>query len=111
MRVWLILTLLVAVGCKSTAQEFIQGQEGYRVYAGYVILLQNLENPKVVPLKDGQAFHVTMPGCSLVLEDGRRRRTSFELEPGDIFVQSRPFSFLLQAPRSKEAAGQPRGTE
>jgi hypothetical protein len=101
MRFGLLFALVLAAGCRSTATEFISEQEGYRVYSGYVIQLTNLENPKVVQLKDGKAFHVTAPGSSLVLEGGRKRRTSFELVPGDIFVQSRPFSFLLKAPRSK----------
>ena len=93
--------MLLAAGCMSTATEFVGEQEGYRVHSGYVIQLTNLENPRVESLKDGKAYYVTAPGSTLVLEGGRKRRTTFELVPGDIFVQSRPFSYLLQAPRPK----------
>ena len=47
------------------------------------------------------------PGATLVLEFGRRKRATFELEPGDIFVQSRPFSYLLQAPRETTPESRP----
>jgi hypothetical protein len=101
MRASLLVGLLLVAGCASSTRDFLSRQEGYRVHSGYVIQLTNLENPKVETLKDGKAFHVTAPGATLVLEHGRRKRSTYELEPGDIFVQSRPFSYLLQAPRTE----------
>ena len=93
------LFLLVCLpGCASSSAKYIQSKQGYRVTRGFVIAVSNLQNPKVQNLKDGVAYEVTTPGGSLTMEFARHRRRSYELRPGDIFIQSRPYSYYLQSP-------------
>ncbi|MEE8105649.1 MAG: hypothetical protein V3T86_08965 [Planctomycetota bacterium] len=93
-----IVLLILLAGCSSTTAKYLQSKTGYRVTRGFVIHLENLQNPKRENLKDGVAYEVTTPGASLTMEFSRRRRQTFELRPGDIFVQSRPYSYYLQSP-------------
>ncbi len=97
MRRLLALSLLLSLsGCASSTAKYMQSKEGYRVTRGFVIHLENLQNPKRENLKDGVAYEVTTPGASLTMEFDRHRRQTYELRPGDIFIQSRPYSYYLQ---------------
>ena len=106
---------LPLVGCAMSTEAFLSKQEGFRITAGYVIKLEDLKDPKVTRLTDGTAYTVTQEGCSLVMEFGnpsgltrrRPRREVIELAPGDVFVQSRPFSFALQRPKAAAAPPEP----
>ena len=104
--------LFAAIGCASTTAEFLEENPGYRVTPGYVIRLENLNDPKVQNLKDGTAYTATQKGAFLIMEQknpspfpGRRRprRIRIDLAPGDIFVKSRPLSFALQARKAASA--------
>ena len=100
-----ILCLLVcAAGCASspTSVDYVESQRGYRVVAGYVKKLDGLTDPKIRKLKDGTAYTATQEGCTVVMyfnqRDPRTRELlhrKYELKPGDQFVSSRPFSYVL----------------
>ncbi len=103
----LALLALATSGCAASTAEFIESNPGFRVTAGYVIRLENLESPKVHKLKDGVAYTATQPGAFLVMEQrnpSRFRRAParlrLDLNPGDIFIKSRPLSFALQASKA-----------
>jgi len=95
--------------CATPTREYLAEQSSFRVVPGFVISLTDLHDPVVEKLKDGVAYTVTQPGCVVVFENERRERTTWELEPGDRFVNSRPYSYVLLAPRS--AAGVPARVE
>jgi hypothetical protein len=103
MRYLLILLLaLFSVACKSTTAEYIKEQQGYRVVSGYVYKLAGLDSPKVTKLKNGTAFLVTTEGATVEMYFDRRdprthqkMRKTFELMPGDQFINSRPHSHVL----------------
>jgi hypothetical protein len=101
MRASLVL-LLLAAGCVTSTADYVKAQEDCRVVGGYVKRVDGLENPKIRKLKDGTAYTVTVEGCTVVLysgeKDPRTRRydyQTFELKPGDQFVNSRPVSFVV----------------
>ena len=105
------LLALPALGCAVSTEAYLQSQEGFSVTAGYVIRLEGMHDPKVQKLTDGTAYEVTGEGCTVVMEFDnhrglrrrRRRRSLLKLGPGDVFVQSRPFSFVLQRPKTAAA--------
>jgi len=96
--------LLAASGCAATAESYVDSRksDGFRVTAGYVIRLTDLHDPVRKELKDGVSYEVTAPGCTVMLEFGNHRRRVFRLQPGDYFVQSRPFSYVLQQTAAAE---------
>jgi len=96
-RCGIALFVILLAGCASSTAKYLQSKEGYRVTRGFVIHLENLQSPKRENLKDGVAYEVTTPGASLIMEFDRHRRQTYELRPGDIFIQSRPYSYLLQS--------------
>ena len=98
----LLPLLLVAAACSSTTEKYLGEQRGYDVITGFVISLKDLHEPVVEQLEDGTAYTVTNEGCTVVMEfesrmpgANRRQRQTYELKPGDKFVKSRPFSYLL----------------
>jgi len=92
------VTLFLLAGCAATTTaSYLQERQGaYRITAGYVIELKDLQDPDVHKLKGGVAYTVTGKGAFLVMEFRRGRRERFDLEPGDVFVQGRPLSYLLK---------------
>ena len=98
MRTFAIAALLLAAGCAATTTaSFIdERRSDYRVTEGFIIKLKDLHDPEVRKLADGVAYTATEPGGWVVMEFGRGRRQRFDLEPGDVFVQGRPLSYLLQ---------------
>jgi len=86
----------VLAGCAATSASFIEDKKGFEVSQGFVIKLVDLHSPKITKLKDGVAYEVTAPGCTVVLESPRGERTLFELRVGDYFVKGSPFSYVLQ---------------
>jgi len=105
MRALALLPLIFVVGCVSSTTDYVQSQKGYRVVAGYVKKLDGLENPKVRKLQNGTAYTVTTEGCTVVLyfdqKDPRTRQhlhKTYELKPGDQFVNGRPHSYVLIRP-------------
>lgn len=91
-----LVLLLSMAGCAISSDAFVARQEGYTVSRGFVIRVTDLHSPRVTQLKDGTAYEVTEPGCSVVLEFGRGKRETFDLSPGDFFVHGRPFSYVLR---------------
>jgi len=92
----LSVLLLLLAGCAASSAAFVAEREGYIVSTGFVIRVTNMQSPRTTQLKDGTAYEVTMPGCSVVLEFGRGRREKFELSPGDFFVHGQPYSYVLR---------------
>jgi len=93
---YLAAVFAVVAGCATSTADYLAEQEGYTVFTGFVIQLSDLHSPKITKLKDGVAYEVTAPGCTVVLEGNRGRRTLHELNPGDLFVQGRPYAFVLK---------------
>lgn len=94
--------IFVAVGCKSTTAEYLDEQRGYRVVSGYVKRLEGLDDPEIEKLKNGTVYTVTTEGTVVEMyfdkrdpRTRRRWRRTFELMPGDKFINSRPFSHVL----------------
>lgn len=94
----LALPAILAAGCAAaTTASFVdERRPTHRVVEGFVIRLEDLRDPVVRKLHDGVAYTVTQPGAALVMEFQRGRRQRFELQPGDVFVQGRPYSYLLR---------------
>ena len=91
---------MLLAACATSTRDYLADRTDYRVIPGFVISLSELHDPVVEKLEDGTAFTVTQPGCVVVLEDERRTRTTYELQPGDRFVNARPYSYVLLAPRA-----------
>lgn len=97
-----IVPLTLLVGCASpTAAEYIARQEGYAAHSGYV-LKTTLPNPSVKKLRNGTAYIATSGGGTVVLynetrdaQGKRRTERTFELKPGDQFINARPLSYVL----------------
>ena len=97
-----VLLFVLCAGCKLTTAEYMQKQRGYRVVSGHVYKLSGLDDPKVTKLKNGTAYLVTQEGASVEMyfnkRDPRTRqriRRTFELLPGDQFINSQPVSHVL----------------
>jgi len=93
--------LLLLSACRSTTAEFLREQEGFVAHSGFV-LKTTMNAPAVKKLKDGTAYTCRNEGDSVVIYNEertrfgtRRNRRTFELKPGDVFVNSRPLSFVL----------------
>ncbi|MHC4932580.1 MAG: hypothetical protein ACYTGV_10370 [Planctomycetota bacterium] len=82
-------------GCAASSASFIESKKGFEVSQGFVIKLADLHSPKITKLKDGVAYEVTAPGCTVVLEGPRGDREHFELRVGDYFVKGSPHSYVL----------------
>ena len=96
------LLLLVAACASPTSAEYLDKQQGYSVIMGYVITLKGLDSPTVEQLEDGTVYTVTQEGCSVLMEfrgrvpgSMRKQRASYDLHPGDKFIKSRPYSYIL----------------
>jgi len=103
LRVTLPLVSLLAVACQSTStRDFIGKQEGFReMVTGYPISI-TMDAPKVTKLADGVAYTITNDRSKVLMEFNRRApgtmrkmRRRYDLKPGDIFVKSSPFSYIL----------------
>lgn len=101
-RFLLFLPLVAVTACGTTSAEYLDKQRGYDVIRGFVISVRSLESPEREQLKDGVAYTITTEGCTVVMEfesrmpgSLRRQRLTYELKPGDRFIQSRPYSFVL----------------
>ena len=97
-RVVPLLSLaLLLVGCAASSHDWLREQEGFAVSQGFVIDA-HIPNPKITVLKDGKAYEITEES-TVVLEFGRGRRKTFELNPGDFFLHGRPYAYVLVARR------------
>jgi len=98
--------LVLAVGllaCASpTTGDFVSKQEGFKeLVTGYPISV-TINDPKVTKLKDGVAYTISNDESNVLMEfdkkvPGTRRkmRRKYNLKAGDIFIKSRPFSYIL----------------
>ena len=97
-----IVPLTLLVGCAApTTAEYLARQQGYVAHSGYV-LKTTLDNPSVRKLRNGAAYTATAGGGTVVLYNETRDSTgkhrteqTFELRPGDQFVNARPLSYVL----------------
>jgi hypothetical protein len=98
-----IVFLLLASACRSTTTaEFIQRQQGFReMVTGYPISI-TMDDPKVEQLENGVAYTITNDRSKVLMEFDERvpgtlrnTRRNYDLKAGDIFIKSRPFSYLL----------------
>jgi hypothetical protein len=96
------LLFVLCTGCKLTTAEYMQKQRGYRVVSGHVYKLSGLDEPEVTKLKNGTAYLVTQEGATVEMYFDKRHprtrqriRRTFELLPGDQFINSQPFSHVL----------------
>ena len=102
---WALVLPFLLVGCTTlTTAEYLRKQEGYIAHSGFVYRT-TLENPKVEKLKDGMAYTATTKGGSVMLYTEKRDRfgkrrveRTYELKPGDKFINARPHSFVLMRP-------------
>ncbi|MHC4955083.1 MAG: hypothetical protein ACYTGZ_14485 [Planctomycetota bacterium] len=95
------LVLIAACTTTPTTVEYLRKQQGYHLVQGYIISIK-VSSPKVERLKDGVAYTVTDDSTTVLMEfdarergSMRKRRESYELSKGDVFVKSRPYSYLL----------------
>ena len=103
LRLLLIWLVLLAAACKGvTTGDFVSKQEGFKeLVTGYPISV-TMVKPKVTKLADGTAYTITNDKSKVLMEfdkqvPGTRRkmRRNYTLKAGDIFIQSRPFSYIL----------------
>jgi len=101
MRAFVLPLLLLAACATPTTMEYLNAQKGYIAHSGYVFKT-TLSSPSVKKLKDGTAYTATTDGGSVMLYNikrdargKRREERTFELKPGDIFVNGRPLSYVL----------------
>ena len=98
---YLPLLLLLAACATPTTAEYLGKQKGYVAHSGFVYRTK-LTNPSVKKLKDGTAYTITQEGDSVMIYNEkrdsrgkRREERTFELKPGDIFINARPLSYVL----------------
>ena len=101
MRAVVLPLFLLAACATPTTREYLSKQKGYVAHTGHVFKM-TLSSPKVKKLKDGTAYTVTTEGGSVMIYNfkrdarGKRRvERTFELKPGDIFVNAQPLSYVL----------------
>jgi len=104
MRGFAIGVVLLGVACNTTPTigEYIKQQEGFReLVTGYPISI-TMDSPKVKQLKNGVSYTITNDRSKVLMEfdkrvPGTRRkmRRRYELKPGDVFIKSSPFSYIL----------------
>lgn len=101
MRAFVLPLLLLAACTTPTTMEYLGEQKGYVAHSGYVFKT-TLTSPTVKKLKDGTAYIATTDGGSVMLYNikrdargKRREERTFDLKPGDIFVNARPLSYVL----------------
>jgi len=94
--------LVIACNTTPTIGEYIQKQEGFReMVTGYPISI-TMDSPKVKQLKNGVSYTITNDRSKVLMEFDervpgtlRKMRRRYDLKPGDIFIKSSPFSYLL----------------
>ncbi|MHC4449679.1 MAG: hypothetical protein ACYS0E_05995 [Planctomycetota bacterium] len=101
MRAAVLPLFLLAACATPTTVEYLGKQKGYVAHSGHVFKM-TLASPKVKKLKDGTAYTVTTEGGSVMIYNirrdargKRREERTFELKPGDIFVNAQPLSYVL----------------
>lgn len=97
----LVVIPLLLLGCKSTAQEFVdERSKGKFIVKGTVVDISGLNTNKWEDLKDGFAITVAHPGCKVTLrqdDEASSRKTTFPLVENDLIVHGYDGDFILSA--------------
>jgi hypothetical protein len=97
-----IIPLTLLAGCATpTMAEYLARQEGFVAHSGHVLRV-TIPNPAVTKLKNGTAYTATAAGGTVVIynetrdSSGKRRNErTFDLRPGDQFINAQPLSYVL----------------
>ena len=98
----LLAALLLSACASPTTADYLKKQEGYQVIRGHVTSMLGMHSPEVERLKNGTVFTVTTEGCTIEMyfderdpRTHRRKQRTFELRPGDKFINGQPFAYVL----------------